>query len=141
MLLVGAAGPAAAARSVHVTVDRKGVLRLSRTTLRSLGVGSRDGMVAVQFPIPPLSVPKAKPAPKPRPKPAVSAAAEVHTHGPECGHAQYRAAPKLFVPLRPDGSLEVRRQKVPGGKIVLPGPPGTRYVATAMKGRLVLKKP
>ncbi len=121
-------------------MDRKGVLRLSKATLRSLGVGSRDGMVAVQFPIPAQPIAKVKPTPKAARKPAV-AVAEAHTHGPECGHAQYRAAPKLFVPLRPDGSLEVRRQKLPGEKVSLPGAPGTVYVATAMKGRLVLKKP
>lgn len=133
------APPAEAARSVRATVDAKGNLRFSKATLKALGVSTRDGMVAVELPLPPRPV-KQPPAPAGI-RPAPVKPGTPHVHGPECSHLAYEGPPRLYVSLRPDGSLEIRKQKLPPFKTPVPGAPGTAFLASAEKGRLILAKP
>lgn len=129
--------PALAARTVRATVDAKGTLRFSRATLKALGVRTSDGMVAVELPLPPRPLPK--PA-RPPSAPAVVKPGTAHVHGPECSHNAYDGPPRLFISLRPDGSLEIRKQKLPGSKTVVPGAPGTTFLVASEKGKLVLAR-
>jgi hypothetical protein len=127
LLCVGASLPAAfAAAPVRVTVDQKGALRVPAATLKRLGVKmERNGMVCVQFPTPVRKLQGTK----------IKGPHGEHTHG-----AVPQQPPRLWTPLRKDGSLFVPRQRMVPNDNYVPGPAGTVYVALVEQGRLVLKQ-
>ncbi|HEU4753539.1 MAG TPA: hypothetical protein VFU47_10570 [Armatimonadota bacterium] len=136
-LLLAPAGHTAP--STRVRVDGKGVLRLTRAQLHALGVApAKDGMVGVQFPLPPE-----KPRPKSPAKPAAKTPARKPAAPKTPAHAHElpaeERAPTVWSYLRPDGSVLVGRTRAGAG--YLPGPPGTLYTATGAKNRVVLKRP
>jgi hypothetical protein len=106
--------------TARLAVDRKGILHVPRATLRKLNVKpASDGTVCVEFPV---SM-RARPA---DPKD--------HSFDPNL-------APQVWVPLRRDGGLEVRKTRLIPDNTYVPGRPGTAFLARGEQGRLVLRKP
>jgi hypothetical protein len=109
------------APSTRVRVDRKGVLHLSAAQLKALGVGpSKEGYLGVQFPR--------------APRPAVPPAKGGHGHA----HGTADLPATVWAPVRRDRSVSVSKTRI-GPNEYLPGPPGTLYVATAGKGKVMLQ--
>jgi hypothetical protein len=118
--------PAApAASGARLTVDAKGELRASAAVLRTLGVKpGRDRRVWMQFPAGPVPAPKSAGAPG----------------GHEHPMRTEAIPPKFWLNVRGDGSIAIRRMRVPGTRRFVPGPPGTAYTATGQGDRLILRK-
>ncbi len=117
-----AAAPPAASR--RLVVDRGGVLRLPAPAVRQMGVRpAENGLVCVQFP--------------------VSVLRKTQAGRDEHGHPQVveQRPPKVWTPLRKDGSLALGVTRLLPGPEKVPGPPGTAYLARVEKGVLVLSKP
>jgi hypothetical protein len=113
------AGPVHAAPSTRVRVDRQGVLHLSAAQLKALGVTpSKEGYLGVQFP-----------------RAAQPAAARGKG---EHAHAVPDLPATVWAPVRRDRSVSIGKTRI-GPKEYLPGPPGTLYLATAAKGKVVLR--
>jgi hypothetical protein len=122
-VLAVSAAAAGASPKVKTTVGKDGVLRLPAAVVKKLGVkpGS-DGLVCVQFPVSVLEPPKVLPPLNPK-------------------LAEPQDPPKVWLPLKDDGSLAlVKTRLIPGNEYV-PGAPGTVYFVRGEKGRLVLETP
>jgi hypothetical protein len=126
VLSVGIQVVAWAAPAPRVTVNAQGVLQLSPALVRSLKLRrASNGLVCVQFP-------------------ARGVAAHDHSHEPAKGAPQLstkmlpEAAPRVWVPLRSDGSVRLPRTPLGSGDGTVPGPAGTVYQVAVEGGRAVL---
>lgn len=117
--------PATAAPST-VKVDARGRLVIPAAVVKKLGVApAKDGLVELQFAdVQPKEPEEPKgtggehshPLPKPRP-------------------------PQTWVHLQRDGSVLLARTRVSTHQLYVPGKPGTTYVLTGEKNRIILRSP
>lgn len=122
LVLGGLAPPATAAgRTITVTVDKKGSIRIPAATLKQLGVKpDRSGSLWIQFPMPAAEVPKLRPPQSARSFPATLPA-------------------RVLVNVD-KGQVVFARTRV-GAKSHVPGAPGTRYLASGSGNELILRTP
>ena len=119
--------PAAAAET-RLTVNEKGELRATAAVLRKLRVkAGPDRRIWMQFPV----------APRPKPPRGRSGPGAAHGHS----HEMEPIPPKVWLNVQRDGSIVIRRMRLPGTNRYVPGAPGTVYVATGEGDRLILRKP
>jgi len=116
-----------AAPSAKVTVDKRGALRIPQATLKALQVKpAKNGMVCLEFALPPATPPVAPDHPGER--------AEPHVRSTPVPPARF------WVPVSHDGTAVLTRSQEGGGKMALPGAPGTAYLAIGKQGHVVLKR-
>lgn len=115
------APPVLAARTASVVVDKKGSIRIPVATLRQIGVKpDRAGSVWLQFPIPEAEVRHPRPPRSIRSLPAPLPL-------------------RVLVPVD-KGQVAFARTRI-GMKSHVPGPPGTRYIASGTGSEVILRTP